>query len=128
MRNSVIALCLGAMLLGAGSLSFAGQPHGLEKKGKIPHGFTQGKKAGWQNQYPPGWDQKSKKEKKKWKDAVHKGRENVLKAAKKKGMTKQEMEAAADDFEKAARKGLDPGESESLVKDKIKKWKKGKEL
>lgn len=43
-------------------------------------------------------------------------------------MSEDEAESAADDFEKAARKGLDPDKSESLVKDKIKKGKKDKEL
>ena len=86
-----------------------------------------GKKTGWQNDYPPGWDQKSDNEKQYWKDQVQKGRERISKAAKNKGMSEEEAKSAADDFDKAARKGLDPNKSESLVKDKIKAKKKKKE-
>lgn len=127
MRNVMMVLFVGGLFLGAVTLQ-AEQPPGLEKKGKVPPGFSKGEKAGWQNEYPPGWDKKNEKEKKEWKDAVKKGRDKVLKAATEKGLSKEEAESAADDFEKGARKGLSPEECESLVKDKIKQGKKGKEL
>jgi len=128
MSKIIGAVCLGAMLIGTAFLAFAGEPKGLEKQGKIPHGFTQGKKTGWQNEYPPGWDQKSEKEKQNWKDTVQKGRDNVSKSAKEKGMMEEEIKSVADDFEKAARKGIDPVESESIVIAKIKEGLKGKDL
>jgi hypothetical protein len=59
MKKLVIVFCLVSTLLGASFLSYAGKPPGLEKQGKTPPGFTKGKKTGWQNDYPPGWGQKS---------------------------------------------------------------------
>ena len=59
MKNLSIVCFLVATLLGASFLSYAGKPPGLEKQGKTPPGFTKGKKTGWQNDYPPGWDKNS---------------------------------------------------------------------
>ena len=116
------------LVVAAGSLSAVGVPPGLAKKNKVPPGFSHGKKKGWQNDYPPGWDQKSEKEKVEWHKAVKKGRDRVSEAAKKRGMSKEDRDAAADEFQKAVRKGLDPDDAESVVKDKIGKGKKGKDL
>jgi hypothetical protein len=121
----LVALGMGAMVLGTTVL--AGPP-GLEKKNKVPAGFEQGNKEGWQDQFPPGWDQKSDADKEKWKEAVKQGREKVAKAAKDKGLSDDEANAAADDFEKAARQGVDPADGEAIVKEKIGKGKKGKDL
>jgi len=43
------------------SLSIAGKPPGLMKKGKTPYGFSHGKKKGWHDEYPPGWEHKKQK-------------------------------------------------------------------
>jgi hypothetical protein len=108
--------------------SLAEGPPGLMKQGKIPPGFSHGKKVGWQNGYPPGWDNKSEIEKGQWKQAVKKGRDGVSNGAKEKGWSAKEAESAADDFERAARIGLDPEEAERLVKDKMTRGMKGVEL
>lgn len=128
MKRLVVILGLAALVATAGGVSLAELPPGLAKEGKVPPGFSHGKKTGWQNEYPPGWDKKSEKERDQWKQAVKKGRDRVSKDAKEKGMRDEDADSAANDFEKAARKGLDPEEAEFLVKDKIKKGKKGKEL
>lgn len=44
----------------------AKQPKGLEKKDKIPKGFSQGEKKGWDGEYPNGWDKMTREEKKQW--------------------------------------------------------------
>ena len=75
MKGVMMMLCAGVVLLSAFVLT-AGQPPGLEKKGKVPPGFSKGKKTGWKNEYPPGWDQKSEKEKKDWEDQIQKGQWN----------------------------------------------------
>lgn len=128
MRKSIAMACIVAFAFTAGSLSVSGQPSGSEDKGKVPSGFSQGEKAGWQNEYPPGWENKSEKEKKNWNDDVQKRKKNVLKAAKKKGISESEAGSVADDFEKATRKGLEAKKAEAIVKGKIKKGEKGQEL
>lgn len=57
MKKRSLLFVLGALVLGGllfSSLAFA-QPPGLAKQGKVPPGFSQGNKAGWENEYPPGW-------------------------------------------------------------------------
>lgn len=68
MKNLAIAFCLVATILSTSFLSHAGKPPGLEKQGKTPPGFTKGKKTGWQNDYPPGWEKNNGNEKKGEKD------------------------------------------------------------
>jgi hypothetical protein len=128
MKKAIAVFGMVALFAIVSSLSFAGEPTGLEEKGKVPTGFNQGEKSGWENEYPPGWEHRSEQEKQQWEDAVKNGKKRIAEDAKKKGMSKQEAESAADDFEKAARKGTDVKEGESIVKDNIKKGKKGKEL
>ena len=124
-----IAAMIGMMtLIVTSSFVYAQGPPGLMKKGKVPPGFSQGNKVGWQNEYPPGWDRKGKMEQEKWGEAVKIGRDGVLKEAKEKGMSAEMAESAADDFEKAARKGLDTEEADRLVKDKMAKGKRGSDL
>jgi len=125
----IIAAVIGLTALFATSgVLFAEGPPGLMKKGKVPPGFSHGKKVGWHNEYPPGWDKKSEMERDLWKQAVKGGRDGVFKEAKEKGLSAEEAQSAADAFEKAARVGLDPEEAGRLVKDKITKGKKGKDL
>jgi hypothetical protein len=124
-----IGIMIGMMtLIVTSSYVSAEGPPGLTKKGKVPPGFSQGRKVGWQNEYPPGWSKKNEQEQNQWKEAVKKGRDGVSKEAKEKGLSAEEAESAADDYERAARKGLDPEEAESLVEDKITKGKKGNDL
>ena len=73
MKNLAIGFCLVATLLSASFLSHAGKPPGLEKQGKTPPGFTKGKKTGWQNDYPPGWEKNNGNGKKGEKDKQHIG-------------------------------------------------------
>jgi hypothetical protein len=128
MKSLVTVLCFAvALFFCAVPLIFAA-PAGLEKKGEMPSGFTHGEKVGWKDSYPPGWDKKNAIEKETWKEEVDKGRATISKAVKGKGMSTEEAESAADDFEKAARKGLDPVDAESLVKDAVGKGKRGKGL
>lgn len=87
--------------------AFAGQAPGLEKKGKVPGGFEQGSKVGWKNEYPSGWDKKSEKEKHDWEQTVENGRKEVSTSAKEKGMTGEETESAADDFDFYPRTSLE---------------------
>ena len=47
-------------------ICLAGSPKGLEKKGKVPKGFSQGEKAGWDGEYPKGWDKFTEEEKEEW--------------------------------------------------------------
>jgi hypothetical protein len=115
-------------LLATGGVSFAEGPPGLMKQGKVPPGFSQGKKVGWQSEYPPGWDKRNEIEQGHWKQAVKKGRESVSRGAKEKGLSAEEARSAADDFERAARTGLNPEDAERLVKDKMTKGMKGVEL
>ncbi len=103
-------------------------PPGLAKKGKTPPGFSKGRKKKWQDEYPPGWSKKSEADKKRWKERVRKGREHVKKEAENKGLDADAASKAADEFEKAARKGADLDKLEDVVIDKIKKGKKVAEL
>jgi hypothetical protein len=127
MRKIGAMIALTAFIVSCG-VSFAGGPPGLTKKGKIPPGFSKGKKVGWQNEYPPGWDKKSEMEQGQWHEFVRKGRDGILKVAEENGLSAEEALFAADDFEKAARKGLVFEEAERLVNDMITKGKKGNEL
>ncbi|MBN1381845.1 MAG: carboxylesterase family protein [Deltaproteobacteria bacterium] len=57
MKKRGLLFVLGVLVLG-GLLfsSFAeAQPTGLKKQGKVPPGFSQGNKAGWEAEYPLGW-------------------------------------------------------------------------
>ena len=128
MKNVVTALCLAVVVFASAVVSALAVPPGIEKKGEMPPGFSHGKKTGWKDNYPPGWDNRSEKEKGKWTEDVQKGRETISKVAEGKDLSKEEIDAAADDFEKAARKGVDPADAESLVKDAVAKGKKGKDL
>jgi hypothetical protein len=128
MRKSILVLCIVAFAITSTFMTASGQPSGLEKKGKIPSGFSQGEKSGWQDEFPPGWDKKRDKEKNSWYKDIQKRRNNIVKAAKKKGMSDSEAESAANDFEKAARKGVDAKKAENLVKNNIKKGKKADEM
>lgn len=49
---SVLGSVMGGLLIT--SIVQAGPP-GLAKQGKVPPGFTQGNKAGWEYETPPGW-------------------------------------------------------------------------
>jgi hypothetical protein len=117
-----------ATLFATGGVLFAEGPPGLQKQGRIPPGFSHGRKMGWQNEYPPGWEKKTEVEKNQWKQGMKKGRDSVLEKAREKGFNPQEVNSAADDFEWAARMGLNPEEAERVVKDKMAKGKKGKAL
>jgi len=124
-----IGIMIGMMtLIVTSSFVSAEGPPGLAKKGKVPPGFSHGKKVGWQNEYPPGWSKKNESERNQWKESVKRGRDGVLKEAKEKGMSAEMAESAADGFEKAARKGLDPEKAELLVKDTMAKGKRGDDL
>ena len=79
--------------------SLQANPKGLEKKGKTPAGFEKGKKKGWHNNYPPGWDKKSEKGKADWKNKVKECRKEIKKACKDKGMTDEEAEAVEGEGE-----------------------------
>jgi hypothetical protein len=124
-----IGIMIGMMtLIVTSSYVSAEGPPGLTKKGKVPPGFSQGRKVGWQNEYPPGWSKKNEQERNQWKESVKRGRDGVIKEAKEKGMSAEMAESAADGFEKAARKGLDPEKAELLVKDKMAKGEIGDDL
>lgn len=62
-------LCLIGIFLFTTSLVLAGQGKGADKKGDTPHGFTKGKKTGWQgSDTPPGWDKGKHKNKDSYRD------------------------------------------------------------
>ena len=61
MLKSFLLCGMAVLMVSIGDFSFAGPPPGLAKQDKTPAGFTQGKKIGWQNEYPPGWDKKDAK-------------------------------------------------------------------
>jgi len=128
MRTLTPVLSVVIIFVASASLSLAGQPPGLEKKGKVPPGFSQGKKQGWDSVYPPGWDRKKANEKNKWRQAVQSGEKRISNYATEKGMSEQEIESAVNDFRKAVRKGLDPEETEALVRNNINNGRKGKSL
>ena len=98
MKMQITVFILISLILTTATHSFAGKPPGLEKQGKIPHGFSEGQKEGWDNGYPPGWDKKSNKQKIKHKD---------------KDLTEIEIEPLEDDY----------GKSKSNKKNKKKKNK-----
>ncbi|OPL11671.1 MAG: hypothetical protein AVO39_04970 [delta proteobacterium MLS_D] len=104
------------------------QPPGLEKQGKTPPGFSEGQKAGWEGRYPPGWEHKSSQEQEMWRDRVREGRERVSRSARNQGFSNEEAESAADDYERAIRKGIDPDEGESMVKEELGRGKRGRGL
>lgn len=127
MRNIVIMLTLGAFLLVSAvfiPVIAEAQPPGLEKQEKIPPGFTKGKKTGWEGENPPGWDQMGEQERHKWHQRVSEGRKNIEKKAMERGMTEEEAALAADEYERAVRKGEDLENTESMMKEKIQKGKK----
>jgi len=128
MTRSVLLCGIVAVLASFTSVSLADVPPGLEKKDKVPPGFSEGKKTGWRNQYPPGWDKLDVKGQAKWQQAVKLGRDRLKKHCKEIGVSESDAESAADDFEKAAREGLTPEESESLVRANIAEKKRGKVL
>jgi len=127
MKRSIVGVSLVVGVI-CFNVSLFAAPPGLEKKDKTPQGFTKGEKTGWKGEVPPGWDKKTDEEKAKWNDDVKKGKEEVTKAAEAKGLTKEEAEAAADEVEKAARKGVDPEAGATAVKEDLESGKKGKEL
>lgn len=128
MKKFITFIGLSLFLVTAGGLSFAQQSNAPGAKGNVPSGFSQGEKQGWQSEFPPGWENKSEKEKKRWNDDVQKRKKNVLKAAKKKGLSEAESQAAADDFEKSARKGVAAKKAEAVVKKHLKKSRNAQEL
>ena len=127
MSRLILLICV-TVFVGVSTDLLAGGPPGLAKKGKTPPGFSQGKKSGWQDEYPPGWDKKSQKEQDQWKQSVRRGRGNVSKVAEENGLTIEEVIIAADAFEKAMRKGLTFEDAEFLVLDLLKNGLKGESL
>lgn len=131
MKNIVIMLSLGAFLLINAALlpvMAEAQPPGLEKQEKIPPGFTEGRKAGWDGENPPGWDQMGEQERHEWSRHVREGRKHIANTARKQGMTEEEAKAAADDYEWGVRKGQDPKEAESRMKEKMHRGEKWGEV
>ena len=59
MKNRHLLFVLSIFVLGGLLFSFHAEarPTGLEKQGKVPPGFSQGGKTGWESEYPPGWKQ-----------------------------------------------------------------------
>ncbi|HET57038.1 MAG TPA: hypothetical protein ENN35_01175 [Deltaproteobacteria bacterium] len=124
--TGVVSLLLCAFFIVATSAS--AQPPGLEKQGKTPPGFSEGKKAGWEGNYPPGWEQKSSQERERWSERVREGRERVSRSARDQGFSNDEAESAADDYERAVRGGIDPDEGESIVEEELGRGKRGRGL
>lgn len=105
-----------------------GVPPGLERQEKTPAGFDEGRKTGWETQTPPGWQQKSEQERQAWKDRVRDGRENISRSAREQGLDEEEAQSAADAFEKRVRRGMDPEEGESVVRERIRRGDRGRAL
>ncbi len=105
-----------------------GIPPGLEREGKTPPGFSEGRKAGWEDEYPPGWQQKSEQERQSWRETLRSGRENISSTAREKGLSEDEAQWVADAYEWFVRRGIDPEESESVVRERIQQGERGREL
>lgn len=105
-----------------------GIPPGLEREGKIPPGFDRGRKTGWEQEYPPGWQQKSEQERQTWRERVKSGREDISRTAREKGLSEDEAQWAADAYERRVRRGMDPEESESAVRERIRRGERGLDL
>jgi len=114
MKNAVTALCLAVAVFASAVLSALAVPPGLEKKGEMPPGFSHGKKTGWKDNYPPGWDNKSEKEKGEWTEDVQKGRKG-----------KDLSDSVAEESEKHL-KDNGKGSDETKGNSKGKKESKGK--
>ena len=94
-----------------------------KKDGDRPHGWDQGKKKGWHDEYPPGWSKKSDKEKAKWRADVEDAKEQVGKAADDKGVTENEKSRLKEAIERICRSGKDIKKSTGVVMEELKKGK-----
>ncbi|MCW8130097.1 MAG: hypothetical protein KIS92_07100 [Planctomycetota bacterium] len=70
-----------------------------------PGGWDKGKKTGWKDEYPPGWDKKSDDEKAKWHADLEDAKKAVGKACDEKKMKDDEKTQMQEALERIARKG-----------------------
>ncbi len=130
MKNTCMSIVLGLSVLAL--FLFAppaeSQPPGLEKQGKTPPGFSEGKKTGWEGEYPPGWERKTPQEQEQWRERVREGKERVTRLSRERGLTEQQARSAADAYERAVRRGIDPAEGEDVVEEQVRRGRRGPDL
>jgi len=99
-----------------------GKGNGKGKDGDSgPPGFDKGKKKGWQNEYPPGWDKKDDNEKKKWHRELEDAKVIVIKETEKETPTKEDKDKLQEAVERAVRKGKEAKKAAEDVIDQVRK-------
>ena len=118
-------IVLTAIIVIGNNFSLAKEPPGLAKKDKIPPGFDQGKKKGWNNGYPPGWEKNAGQKEHDKNISYEKSDKKVQKPAKEKNMNKTDDAAVEDSDKKYTPEKVEPRKKQQREK-KTKKGRKEK--
>jgi hypothetical protein len=127
-KKSTVVYCITTLFLSVSCFCVSGQQPGPSDKGKAPSGYAQGQSADVSNEFPPGWETKSETSKKKWRDEIQRRKRNIITVARKRGMSEMEANSIAEDFEKAARKGVAARRAENLVRNHLKQGQNAQEV
>jgi hypothetical protein len=87
-----------------------------------PGGFDKGKKKGWRDDYPPGWEKKNQVERAEWHKDLEASKMIVITETEKEAPKPEEKDKLQEAVERMVRKGK---EAKQAAKDVVEQVKKG---